>query len=24
VRFKAGNTGVLEGDLAHYRWGGPL
>ncbi len=24
VRFKAGNTGLLEGDLAHYRWGGPL
>ncbi len=24
VRFKKGNTGVLEGDLAHYRWGGPL
>lgn len=24
VRFKKGNAGLLEGDLAHYRWGGPL
>ena len=24
VRFKAGNPGVLEGDLGAYRWGGPL
>jgi phage gp36-like protein len=24
VRFKSGSTGLIEGDLAHYRWGGPL